>query len=141
MIGNNTEILEKTFVGSVSGFDLSDFNSATGNKFALHLKEKPKFLSDTEIAFKISLYDQCEIINEEKFLTLTALESDVCIGLIQWMGIQVFREIKYENKPGDSSHWPTPIYLFDEPIEVSKGQVVKIKATLFEDALWFCHQK
>ena len=137
LIGNNPEILGKTSVGSVSGFDLSDFNSVTGNKFSLHLSQKPKFLSDTEIAFQISLYEQHKVLNEEKVLTLTALESGLCIGLIQWMGIQVFRDIKYENKPGDSSHWPTPVYLFDKPVEVVTGQELKIQANLYEDAVWF----
>jgi len=65
----------------------------------------------------------------------------LCYGIIQWLGIQLFKAIKYENKPGETpSHWSTPIYRFTEPIYVSKGQEIKIKATLFEDKVWFSHQ-
>ena len=65
----------------------------------------------------------------------------LCLGIIQWMKIHLYKAIEYENSPNgyldSSSHWPTPIYLFDKPITVKKGQIVKIKAFLSEDNIWF----
>ena len=67
-------------------------------------------------------------------------ESGLCLGLIQWLKVQLFANIEYENKPGETaSHWPTPIYLFDRPIEVTAGQVLEVSAVLFEDSVWFYH--
>ena len=50
------------------------------------------------------------------------------------MKIQLYKDIEYENSPSgyldSSSHWPTPIYLFDKPITVKKGQIVKKGETI-----------
>ena len=57
------------------------------------------------------------------------------------MKIQLYKDIEYENSPSgyldSSSHWPTPIYLFDKPVSVKKGDVLKIRASLDADNLWF----
>ena len=142
LLGDSSEINENLFAGNVDGFDLSKFNAITSNKFSINLKEKPRLLSETKVAFKFNLYGYEELAKKEAILNLTVQESGLCHGVIQWLGVKIFKHIKYENKPGElGSHWPTPIYLFDEPIEVFKGQVLKIKATLFEDNLWFLHQQ
>lgn len=71
-------------------------------------------------------------------MTLTAQQSGLYIGVIQWLKVRIFEDVGYENKPGEiASHWPTPIYLFDNPMELAAGQVLEIKATLFENSLWF----
>ena len=60
------------------------------------------------------------------------------MGLIQWLWVHLYKGITYENLPGDSSsHWPTPIYLFDEPVILTKGDTIHIKALLGEDDVWF----
>ena len=57
LLGESTEITNEVRVGNINGFDLSKFNSITSNRFTLRLNEKPKFLSNTEVAFKLNLYD------------------------------------------------------------------------------------
>ena len=140
LLGESTEITNEVRVGNINGFDLSKFNSITSNRFALRLNEKPKFLSKAEVAFKLNLYDIQKTSNQELILTLIAKEDGICIGVIQWMKIQLFNDIEHENKPGHTkSHWPTPIYRFDNPVKLTAGQELKIKATLGEDAIWFSH--
>ena len=140
LLGENTEITNEVRVGNINGFDLSKFNSVTSNRFTLRLNEKPKFLSNAEVAFKLNLYDLQKTSNKELILTLIAKEGGICIGVIQWMKIQLFNDIEHENKPGQTkSHWPTPVYRFDNPVELIAGQELKIKATLGEDAIWFSH--
>ena len=141
LIGDSEEIREKIYLKEINGFDLSKFNSITGNKFLLKLKNKPNLLSKTEVAFKFDLYGLKIPSKKETILSLKANRSGLCLGIIQWLGIQLFKNVKYENKPGETpSHWSTPIYRFDEPVYVSKGQEIKIKASLFEDSVWFSHQ-
>jgi hypothetical protein len=140
LLGDNAEIINKVSVGNVNGFDLSKFNSITNNKFAFHLSETPKFLSKAEVAFKLNLYDKQKVSRKELILTLIAQEAGICVGVIQWMKIQLFKDIRYENKPGQTnSHWPTLIYRFDNPVKLIAGQELKIKATLLEDSVWFSH--
>ena len=65
-------------------------------------------------------------------------KNGTCIGIIQWMSVKLYEDIQYENIPGDvSSHWSTPIYLFDEPIKVRVGDRVSINAFLGKDSVWF----
>ena len=138
LLGDSEEIKENIYVKDINGFDFSKFNSIVGNKFALNLKDKPNFLSETEIAFEFDLYASKIKYEEEKILSLKANKSGLCHGVIQWLGLQIFKEVKYENRPGEiRSHWPTPIYRFNEPLYVVTGQEIKIKATLLEDKVWF----
>tara|TARA_B100000161_G_scaffold162011_1_gene115477 strand:+ start:688 stop:858 length:171 start_codon:yes stop_codon:yes gene_type:complete len=54
------------------------------------------------------------------------------------MSVKLYEDIQYENIPGDvSSHWSTPIYLFDKPIKIRVGDRVSIKAFLGKDSVWF----
>ena len=65
----------------------------------------------------------------------------LCLGIIQWMKIQLYKDIEYENGPSEyvdnSTHWNTPIYLFDKAVSVKKGDILKIRAFLDTDNLWF----
>ena len=138
LIGDSSEILEVTNVSKVCGYDLSRFNSITANKINVKLKNKAPFLSDPKDAFDICLSDTNKAANEIKSFQLEASKSGKCIGLIQWMAIKLYKDIKYENIPGEvSSHWSTPIYLFDEPIRIKVGDRVSIKAFLGKDSVWF----
>ena len=138
LLGDDAEINTKIAVGNICGFDLSKFNSILGAKRPLQLESKPRLLSETEIAFKFNLYSSENIKTKQKILNLTVQESGTCLGVIQWLGVQIFKGIEYENKPGEIiSHWPTPVYMFKDPKKVLAGEVVKIRASLFEDAVWF----
>ena len=98
-------------------------------------------LSSHNDAFNINLYNENSIVNEEKIIELRANQDGLCLGVIQWMKIKLYKDIEYENSPGmelsGRNHWPTPLYLFDKPITVKKGDVLKIRAFLGEDNIWF----
>jgi len=138
LLGCNEEILNAVYVDSSNGFDLSEFNSISQHKFTLNLKEKPKFLSKALNAFDLDLYNISKNTKEEKIIQLQADNDGLCIGLIQWLKVKLYKEIEYENIPyGISSHWSTPIYTFDKPVELKKGDFIEIKALLDEDSVWF----
>ena len=139
LIDNSPEIFNNTSVANVNGFDLSEFNSISQTKFTPHLADKPLLLSNSEDAFKINLNDSSEVVGEEKVIKLQVNQAGLCVGLIQWIWVRLYKEIEYENKPGENnSHWRTPIYLFDEPVAVQAGDVIEVKAILTNDYVWFC---
>ena len=139
LIDNSREIFNNTSVANVHEFDLSKFNSIARNKFTPHLADKPVLLSNPEDAFKINLYDSNEVVGEEKVIKLYANQDGLCVGLIQWIWVHLYKEIEYENKPGENnSHWRTPVYVFDEPVAVQAGDVIEVKAILTNDYVWFC---
>jgi protein arginine N-methyltransferase 7 len=141
LLGNDKEIFNTISVANVNGFDLSEFNSISQSKFTHFLKKKPTLLSNNEDAFSINLYNDENIVKEEKIIELKVNKEGLCLGIIQWMKIQLYKDIEYENSPSEyidsSTHWPTPIYLFDKAVSVKKGDVLKIRASLDADNLWF----
>ena len=138
LIGNSFEVSHATMVDQIHGFDLSKFNLISQKKFSLKLKHEPLFLSDPKDAFDINLNDGAEVTKEEKTIKIRATSNGLCIGLIQWLWVNLYEEIEYENKPGKTnSHWPTPIYLFDNPLKLTEGEVIEIRALLSEDSVWF----
>ena len=142
LLGNNPEILNAVTLSGSHGFDLSAFSSISQRKFFLNLKDKPLLLSTPEDAFCVNFYDENEITEQEKFIQLRANKDGLCLGLIQWLKVQLYKGIEYENNPGENfSHWPTPLYIFDEPIALKMGDVLEIRAFLGEDSLWFHHLK
>ena len=140
LLGSNTEICNKISVDLVNGYNLSDFNTIMSQKISLSLSDRPNLLSDSEDAFHINLYDSKQITKSEKILSLKVTESGLCLGVIQWLRVNLFDSIEYENTPGETaSHWPTPIYLFDQPLEVTAGQILEVRAVLLKDSIWFYH--
>ena len=80
-----------------------------------------------------------EVVGDGKIIKLRVNQNGLCLGLMQWIWIHLYKKIEYENKPGENdSHWTTPIYLFDEPVVAKIGDVLEIKAVLGEDYVWFC---
>jgi len=55
----------------------------------------------------------------------------------------LYDDIEYQNNPVEMyrsnsvSGWRTPIFKFNDPINVKKGQSLNIQATLNEDYSWF----
>ena len=144
LLGDTREIRQSIYANKSCGFDLSDFNSISQSKFMLKLKEKPRILSDAVDAFTINTDNINSYSNEEKVIRLQANQDGLCLGLIQWIKVKLYGDIEYENKPYKvQSHWGTPIYVFDEPIELKKRQFFDIKGLLTEDSLWFskCENK
>jgi len=138
LIGNSPEVFDATSIDTVHGFDLSKFNLISQNKFNLNLKTKPLLLSNPENAFDINFYNERGVVIEDKIIKLKANQDGLCLGVIQWLSVNLYKDIKYENRPGENdSHWPTPIYLFDEPITVKTGDIILVRAVLSEDSVWF----
>ncbi len=142
LISESNDISVNASVTNVHGFDLSKFNSITQNKFNLRFKGTTRLLSNPEDAFSINLNDDSELGRTEKIIQLQATQEGICLGLVQWIWIQLYEEIQYENKPDENdSHWITPVYLFDEPFAAKIGDIVEIKAVLGDDYVWFCRLK
>ena len=138
LIGDSPEVFDATTVTNVNGFDLSKFNSITKTKLGLSLRDKPLLLSPPIDAFNINICDGNEMLKEEKIITLQANRDGLCLGIIQWLWVHLYKDIEYENKPGENdSHWHTPVYLFDQPITLKAGDVLNVNAVLEQDKVWF----
>ena len=138
LIGDSPEFFDATTVACVNGFDLSKFNLISKTKLGLSLRDKPLLLSNTKDAFNINLCDGSQVLKEDKTIKIKASRDSLCLGIIQWLWVRLYKDIEYENKPSENdSHWATPIYLFDEPVAVKAGDVLDIRAVMGHDNVWF----
>lgn len=138
LLGSSTDVADNLFSGFRQGFDLSAFNEITPDKVSLRLTEKPLLISSAKTAFSIDLVELKEFQQEQTLMSLSANQESLCLGVIQWMNVFLFDEIRYENRPGNiASHWPNPIYVFKKPVKVEVGQKLQVRGTLLRDSVWF----
>ena len=140
LLDDDPIIRNQLLVSSVDGFDLSDFNKITPSKHIISSRESPSLLSDSQVAFSLD-FNNMKIIDKQSYvLEFTALKDGLCLGLIQWLKVRVYEDINYENMPGmTKSHWPHPIFLFDYPVKLTTGEKLLVKASLYNDKIWFSH--
>jgi len=140
LIKGNSELEEQCFTSEINGYDLSDFNQITGKKFNIHIKGlNSSFLSNDNSAFSFDFYGNEEIKEKEKTIDIPVIKSGTCIGIQTWIKINVYQNIYLENKPSNTkkSHWSNPIYRFKKPLKLSKGEILKVKASILKDNVWF----
>lgn len=116
---------------SVEGFDLSGFNVFATCKFALHLDRFPHdVLSDD---FDILSFDLMRAATppERRQLVVTARRAGRCIGVAQWIQLDLDDEISYENRPtpeAGANGWMHIVYRFPEPMNLKEGDQVRLIA-------------
>ena len=140
LLKRTQELQDELFADSINGYDLSDFNEITGNKLYTQKKNiTTSFLSNEKVAFSFNFYSNEIKKRQEKILEIHVLENGICLGLITWIKLNLYKDIFLDNHPilSKSSHWINPIYTFKKPLKVSRGEILKIKATLLEDNVWF----
>tara|TARA_B100000579_G_scaffold229265_1_gene187704 strand:+ start:410 stop:880 length:471 start_codon:yes stop_codon:yes gene_type:complete len=142
LLESSPEIDKELIVHKVNGYDLSEFNNIIGTKVNVHYlgrKTTTSFLSEVKVPFCFNFYSK-EIINKQEIiLEIDAIKSGICIGLITWLRLNLYEDIYFENKPDEkcTSGWVNTIYKFNQPLKLVKGQVIKVKATLLKDKVWY----
>ena len=143
LIENTGKLAKELFVDRALGYDIRDFNFTITNKLAATLEDEPVFLSDPIEAFTFDFCNLKKIYTDTKTIKIEVNRAGVCAGVIQWLKVQLYDDIEYQNNPVEMyrsnsvSGWKTPIFRFDDPVKVTKGQPLNIQATLNEDYSWF----
>jgi type II protein arginine methyltransferase len=118
------------YVHRISGFDLSAFNAFAPSMLATALDQVPhEVLSDDTELMRFDL-------REKKFpaggvsLALKATRPGVCVGVVQWIRLQLDAHTRFENRPAPGTpfneHWTHIIHRFPKLVSVSAGDVVPI---------------
>jgi hypothetical protein len=91
-------------------------------------------------AFRFDFMNQDSYPAEDKILELTATAEGPCNGVVQWIRIELDATTTWENPPTDirsTTAWQRTIYRFDQPLQLTKGMVVKIAASHDRASPWF----
>jgi Flp pilus assembly protein TadD/predicted RNA methylase len=143
LIENTGKLSKEFFVNNVSGYDISDFNSLITNMKLITLEDEPVFLSNPIEAFTFDFCNFEKIYTDKKTIEIVVNKTGSCAGIIQWIKVQLYDDIEYQNNPVEMhqsnsvSGWKTPIFKFNNPVNVTKGQTLNIQANLQEDISWF----
>jgi type II protein arginine methyltransferase len=118
------------FVGKIAGFDLSAFNDFAPHMLDAALANLPhRALSDD---IELMRFD----LKEKRFpgggvrLALKATRQGVCVGVAQWIKLQLDAHTKYENRPSRQAdyngHWTQIVHRFSRLVTVAPGDVVPV---------------
>lgn len=122
----------QAFVTQAAGFDLSCFNLFASSKFGLHLDRMPHdVLSDDFEIFSFDL-KQPHFPAERKEIVIKAKTSGRCVGVAQWLRLDLDAETTYENRPvadAGANGWMHVVYRFPQPVELVAGQQVRLIAS------------
>jgi type II protein arginine methyltransferase len=117
------------FVDNIDGFDLSSFND-----FAPPILNVPAnndqhdVLSDDTELLRFD-FRQKSFPAQTEADWLVATKPGLCIGVLQWIRIDLDSETHYENRPtceDDKTHWGYRVHRFPRPIRVQPGDEVPI---------------
>jgi type II protein arginine methyltransferase len=122
---------EAVSVSQVEGFDLTPFNRFTPSTLSISM-ESGAFdsLSDDVEAFRFDLRE-IEHRPGEARLQFNAHRAGTCLGVLQWLRLQLHDDIVFENAPAERiapSAWRQVFHPFASPIEVQPGDRVAVRA-------------
>jgi len=118
------------FVDRISGFDLSAFNAFAPSMLATALDQVPhEILSDDIELMRFDLRDR-KFPAAEVRLPIKATRAGECVGIVQWIRLQLDGETRFENRPAPATpfneHWTHIIHRFPKLVRVAAGDVVPI---------------
>jgi hypothetical protein len=135
------EIAANLLAGESCGFSLARFNRIVPRRQSVVRNDlKIEFLSSDTPAFRFDFEGVDVAPPETKLLRIPVTTAGRCLGLIQWIRLELFADIVFENHPAvraPSSAWTHCAYVFESPVELRPGQVALVEAAHNRVFPWF----
>jgi protein arginine N-methyltransferase 7 len=139
------EVQDYLYVKNYHGLKIEEFNSIIPKKALLNSNQLPINLFTDEVeAFRFEFESNSYFPIENKILNLPIKSSGICCGIVQWIRLEMTKDIFYENHPSDGStrsHWQHVAYIFKEPIKIREGQTAVVSAQHNRINSWFSLQE
>ncbi len=123
-------LADYAFVGEVSGFDLSPFNALAQQRLPIHgtMTGWERLSEDVELV-RLDL-TQHKHDGTLARLSIPVTASGRAIGIVQWMRIDLWPGISFDNHPDRYSDggWLQILHSFPQPIDVTAGETLDIAA-------------
>lgn len=117
-----------SFVGQVSGFDLSRFGSFAPQKLPIHgtMTDWRRLSRDVEL-LRLDLTQRRNDSHAER-LAIDVIEDGVATGIVQWMHVDLAEGISFDNHPDGYTDggWLQVLHAFPQPIRVKAGQRLEL---------------
>ena len=123
------------------GFRLERFNSIVPDKQTIRRDDLDvEMLSDDTVGFRFDFEGGTTFAPESRTLRIPVTKPGRCHGVIQWIRLQMDKDVAFENHPSEKSavsNWQRCAYVFRESIDVTPGQVAVVAASHNRTIPWF----
>jgi len=121
-------LTDYAFVGEVSGFDLSAFTAFAPQRLPIHgtMTAWERLSDDVELVRLDLTQKKHDAVLARLRIPVTA--SGRAIGIVQWMHIDLWEGVAFDNHPDryTDGGWLQLLHSFPEPIDVVAGQTLDI---------------
>ncbi|HEX7819429.1 MAG TPA: 50S ribosomal protein L11 methyltransferase [Sphingobium sp.] len=115
-----------SFVGEVSGFDLSRFGDFAPQKLPIHgtMTDWRRLSADVEL-LRIDLTQKRHDSALQR-LSIDVAEDGVATGIVQWMHVDLAEGVSFDNHPDGYTDggWLQVLHAFPQPIRVRAGETL-----------------
>jgi len=135
------EIATNLAASTSCGFDLRQFNSIVPRRLPISRSDLAieMFSADTQ-AFRFDFEKSSFTPPEAKTLRIPVTAAGTCLGIVQWIRLEMYADILFENHPSvkaPASGWTRCAYVFPEPMALHPGQVAVVAAAHNRIFPWF----
>ena len=123
------------------GFNLRHFNSVINRKHVVTRNDlKIELLTEDVEAFRFDFEKESFFPPQEKTLRIPVRTPGRCLGIIQWIRMEMGTELMFENHPSvkaPASGWQHCVYKFETPVNLEKNQIATVAAAHDRLVPWF----
>ena len=131
------DLIDELLIDGYGKYDLSDFNDVISNRRYLQRRADLNFLSNPFSANRLDFVLGMLQSTGTRLLNIEIQKSGECMGIAQWLRLNLAEGVSFENSPGSDSHWRIICYLFPTPIYLKVGDILPVRMTVMKDAIWF----
>jgi predicted RNA methylase/Flp pilus assembly protein TadD len=126
------QLRRMVYVDQAAGFDVGAFNEFMPERFVFDGQRfKFDWMSEPIPALTFDFH-RTRYPHEHRMTEVKANRSGLCLGVVQWLRIELDETTTFENRPDTppefTSGWMHSLYTFAPPVEVKAGQTVRIIA-------------
>jgi type II protein arginine methyltransferase len=118
------------FVEKIAGFDLSPFNDFAPAILVASLDSVPHEILSDDVELLRFDFKTRNFPMTNRAMQMTATKAGICVGVAQWIRLQLDSETAYDNRPapnaGYNGHWAHLVHRFSRAVHVQPGDVVSI---------------
>jgi Tfp pilus assembly protein PilF len=132
VLAGGDQLKAMVHVDRAAGFDVGMFNQFMPERFVFDGQRfKFDWLSDPVGALNFD-FRRTRYPHEHRIIEIKAGRSGLCLGVVQWIRIDLDETTSFENRPDTPpelpSGWMHSLYTFAPPVEVRAGQTVRLVA-------------
>lgn len=135
------DVASNLIVGDSCGFNLRHFNSVVSRRQTVARNDLDiQLLTEDIEAFRFDFEKDSSFPDQEKTLRIPVKTPGRCLGIIQWIRLEMGKDLVFENHPSATaatSSWHYCVTLLPSPVQLAVHQVAVISAAHDRNIPWF----